>query len=511
VNDVTSDTRFDSSVETKPNYKTKSLLAVPCFGLKGSILGIAVLVNKRNHETNEIVEFTEDDQEMLDTFAIFCGLTLYKAFLFDEIKMQKQKMSIVMELMSFHAQTKREEVDLYLASEKNIVVEKEVISKFNYDTHIFDYVDDTLVAITTHMFTIMDYEIEFNIPDMKLVEYILTIRRNYRPVAYHNFGHATSVTHALYLLIVNGALDEYLDKLEMFSMLIAALNHDIDHRGTNNSFQKKTGSVLASFYASSTMERHHFNHAMTILNSSSGLNILENLDNSSYKRCLGIIEHSILATDLGLFFDVRKSLTNIVKENSFSKTNPEHILLLRSVIMTCADLGSMTKPFATSQYTANSVYEEFFQQGDAEKRMGLPYSSELTDRSKAGEIPRMQVGFYNSIVVPAFSVLKCVLGDSIAEMYDNVIINLDKWKELQDNGLTYRAVIINHGSSVSPVQSVESDVNLTNSKDNIEKTHTGNCQKFSLDKAPSNGIPGKMMLNSENRSIFDEDPKRDIS
>ena len=49
-------------------------------------------------------------------------------------------------------------------------------------------------------------------------------------------------------------------------MLVAALNHDIDHRGTNNVFHKQTGSVLSTFYSSSTMERHHFNYAMTILN-----------------------------------------------------------------------------------------------------------------------------------------------------------------------------------------------------------------------------------------------------
>jgi 3'5'-cyclic nucleotide phosphodiesterase len=48
------------------------------------------------------------------------------------------------------------------------------------------------------------------------------------------------------------------------------------------------------------MERHHFNHAMGILNSS-GLNILSKLNQDDYKKCLKLIEKCILATDLALF------------------------------------------------------------------------------------------------------------------------------------------------------------------------------------------------------------------
>lgn len=38
--------------------------------------------------------------------------------------------------------------------------------------------------------------------------------------------------------------------LQALVFLVSCLCHDIDHRGTNNSFQTKCGTVLASLYSS---------------------------------------------------------------------------------------------------------------------------------------------------------------------------------------------------------------------------------------------------------------------
>jgi len=58
--------------------------------------------------------------------------------------------------------------------------------------------------------------------------------------------------------------------------MIACLCHDLDHRGTNNSFQQKSSSKLAQLYSTSTMEHHHFDQCLMILNSK-GSTILANL------------------------------------------------------------------------------------------------------------------------------------------------------------------------------------------------------------------------------------------
>ena len=48
-------------------------------------------------------------------------------------------------------------------------------------------------------------------------------------------------------------------------MFIGAICHDLDHRGFNNKFMIDIGSPLAAIYSTSTMEHHHFNMAVIIL------------------------------------------------------------------------------------------------------------------------------------------------------------------------------------------------------------------------------------------------------
>ena len=65
-------------------------------------------------------------------------------------------------------------------------------------------------------------------------------------------------------------------QVECMALMIACLCHDLDHRGTNNSFQIKSSSNLAQLYSTSTMEHHHFDQCLMILNSK-GNQILSNL------------------------------------------------------------------------------------------------------------------------------------------------------------------------------------------------------------------------------------------
>jgi hypothetical protein len=89
--------------------------------------------------------------------------------------------------------------------------------------------------------------------------------------------------------------------LEILSLLIACICHDVDHRGTTNTFQIKTQSSLAKLYSTSTMEQHHFNQTIMILHNNTN-NILLNLTPNEYSIAIDLIEKAILATDLSVHF-----------------------------------------------------------------------------------------------------------------------------------------------------------------------------------------------------------------
>lgn len=97
----------------------------------------------------------------------------------------------------------------------------------------------------------------------------------------------------------------------------------------------------------------------------------------------------------------------------------------------------MTKSFEDTRKVANKVYQEFFAQGDEERKLGLAYSSEIMDRSKMNQVPRMQVEFLKLIVMPAFEILYDFLGESISPWIKSLSQNLGKWMDLENSEIPY--------------------------------------------------------------------------
>ena len=111
-------------------------------------------------------------------------------------------------------------------------------------------------------------------------------------------------------------------------------------------------SPLAGVYSSSTMENHHFSMGVAILQQEAN-NIFDNLNYEEYNEVLQTMKACILATDLALFFPNKAKLANIVKENKFSWTEPEHRHLAMALCMTgsqhwplkfCSTISSPTPP-----------------------------------------------------------------------------------------------------------------------------------------------------------------------
>lgn len=91
------------------------------------------------------------------------------------------------------------------------------------------------------------------------------VKKGYRDPPYHNWMHAFSVSHFCYLLHKNLGLSNYLEygerhpptsaaslasrmlltvisssvyrEIEILALFVSCMCHDLDHRGTNNSFQ----------------------------------------------------------------------------------------------------------------------------------------------------------------------------------------------------------------------------------------------------------------------------------
>lgn len=370
--------------------------------------------------------FTQQDENVFESFAIFAGIALRNADLYHRALHNEKKTMVALELISYHSSCSKEEMTRTF---ENPLSRKMLEDSRDYDFTLHTLDQDTLCKLVFEWFVDLGLVTRFHIPEEKLKRLIVTLRKNYRPVPYHNYIHAVVVTHTMYTYCVHTVMRETFDDITLLGMMVACLCHDVDHRGTNNDFQVNTNSPLAHIYGSSSvMENHHWDRTVTIL-SSPDHNIFTNLSGEEFDRVFKILKARILDTDLSLHFGMKARLIKLIEDGQLNKKDPEHQELIASVIMTCCDISSITKPFADCEHWANIVCQEFFAQGDLEKALGRAPVAML-DRAKT-KIPPMQVGFLDFVGKPAYALLARIY-PKVQHQVDMLQKNRDIWKARAD-------------------------------------------------------------------------------
>ena len=120
---------------------------------------------------------------------------------------------------------------------------------------------------------------------------------------------------------------------------------------------------------------------------------------------------------------------NLLSGNEQTKNEEQQSLL--DFILHLADLAHNTKLFDVSLKWVALLSEEFWRQGDLEKKKNLPVSF-LCDREKYN-IPQSQKGFITGFIVPTFEIMVTVF-PSLKFTLENANNNLKEWQKLIDEG-----------------------------------------------------------------------------
>jgi hypothetical protein len=301
----------------------------------------------------------------------------------------------------------------------------------------------TLPAIGNYVFMMYDL---FDTLNYKNFETFLTrVRLGYNANPYHNDIHAADVLQTCAHVCSVGNLMENIElsKLEMASVLVSALVHDIGHPGLNNMYQMNKITKLALRYNDkSVLENFHCYEGFKILKHPSS-NILEGLQKEEVRIFRKRMIESILATDMSnhtkvystlklridsIYLDLNQSdnkLKAIIKSDDKISKFEKQQDVLNFIIHTC-DISNPAKKFETYNKWTELITTEFFIQGDLEKQEGLPVSF-LCDRNTTN-IPKSQIGFINSIVFPLFKIL-CFVIPKVKYYETNLEENTEIWKK----------------------------------------------------------------------------------
>ncbi|XP_047363761.1 cGMP-specific 3',5'-cyclic phosphodiesterase isoform X3 [Vespa velutina] len=220
IGDVTSWLKKDV-VETEKE-STRSILCMPIANGQRTVIGVAQLINKDNGTS-----FTDSDVSIFEAFAIFCGLGIHNTQMYESACKLMAKQKVALECLSYHATANNDDA-LKLTSDSIPSAEKFNLYSFTFTD--FDLTDDDTCRATIRMFKQCNLIHKFHIPYDILCRWILSVKKNYRPVKYHNWRHALNVAQTMFAMLKTGRMEQFMTDLEILGLLVACLCHDLDHR-----------------------------------------------------------------------------------------------------------------------------------------------------------------------------------------------------------------------------------------------------------------------------------------
>ncbi|XP_077985023.1 high affinity cGMP-specific 3',5'-cyclic phosphodiesterase 9A-like [Glandiceps talaboti] len=313
----------------------------------------------------------------------------------------------------------------YSVDEKKIGMKRDVpkYPKYTLSQETIDYLkkptfdiwhweSNEMLSLLEHMYHELGLVHEFNINPIVLKRWLLCVQENYRNNPFHNFRHCFCVSQMMYGMINLCDIDSKVSKFDIGVLMTAAVCHDLDHPGYNNTYQINARTELAVRYNDiSPLENHHCAVAFQIL-SLPECNIFANMDAELFKRLRQGMIMLILATDMARHSEIVDSFKTKV-ENGFDFKNEDNLNSLKMVLIKCCDISNEVRPMEISEPWVDCLLQEYFMQSDQEKSEGLPVAPYM-DRDKVTK-PTAQIGFIKFVLIPMFEAV-CKLFPQIEDV-----------------------------------------------------------------------------------------------
>ncbi|MCI4391609.1 hypothetical protein PGIGA_G00136390 [Pangasianodon gigas] len=301
----------------------------------------------------------------------------------------------------------------------------EKVGSWNFDIFLFDRLTNgnSLIYLTLYLLNHYGLIELFQLDMVKVRRFLVLVQEDYHNHnPYHNSVHAADVTQAMHCYLKEPKLAKSLTSCDILLGLLAAATHDLDHPGVNQPFLIKTNHYLASLYRNtSVLENHHWRSAVGLLRetelfshlpaedrSVSNTSVLENHhwrsavgllretelfshlpaeDSVNMERQLGSL---ILATDISRQNEYLSRFRTHLDQEELCLGNASHRHFILQMALKCADICNPCRPWELSKQWSEKVTEEFFHQGDIEKKHKLEVSP-LCD-SDTNSIADVQIG-----------------------------------------------------------------------------------------------------------------------
>ncbi|KAL1971792.1 hypothetical protein VTN31DRAFT_1880 [Thermomyces dupontii] len=343
--------------------------------------------------------------------------------------------------------------ELHVSDERRLLIDRK-LGDWDFSAH--DFSDDELMyaacAMLKHAMSVPEVA-PWRLTDGELRIFLLASRAAYNSfVLYHNFRHAVDVLQSVFSMLLHiGALPPYgcipsapvspspiaslLTSFDALALLISAIGHDVGHPGVNNLFLTKLNAPLAQLY--------NDNSVLEAFHCAAFSQILRRHWPAAFRdtRLRKLLISSILATDMGVHFKFIERMAELQKKYRESSNvsdwsaqdQDNYRTLLCGLLIKCADISNVSRPWQIAERWTNILQEEFARQGEMEKEVGME-TALFGGPPELGNLLKLATGQISFMAVFALPLFEGVaeLCPQLSFAVQQIQSNRSIWQDLAD-------------------------------------------------------------------------------
>ena len=313
-------------------------------------------------------------------------------------------------------------------------IESKDFDIFNFESKVGQ--ENTLYMIGSYIYKKFDFS--KIIKQKKFANWAKKIAAGYsRLNPYHTDLHGADVTQTCFISLLQDGVKEIakVDNIDICSLILSCMCHDFKHFGLNNNFLKLTKHKLAIRYNDiSILENMHISETFKLINSNPDCNIFFDVDKTTYEKMRKKMIACVLSTDMFYHSNHTQFMKDLIAKKDIKQEDNQQYM---NLLIHAADISNPTKPFNIYLKWAKLVVEEFCQQGDKEKALGLVCTS---DRKKV-KLNTNQIGFIDYVVEDFVSSFVKIF-PSLKFLHDNLVDNRAKFVNYKEDEKGNNNIII---------------------------------------------------------------------
>ena len=265
--------------------------------------------------------------------------------------------------------------------------------------------------------------------ESKLDNFLMVLSKAYQntKALYHTSLHGADVCYSSLIVLTYLEDDnkkiKNISELDIVSLIVSTLAHDVGHPGFNNKFLINSKNELSIIYNDlSVLENFHCAKTFKLLENND-VNIFSNFSNEDFLSLRKKIIREILSTDMSNHLKVLEEYRQY-KISEDEKLGQNQLNFITHI----SDLFHNYRKIEISLKWVEALSNEFWNQGDKEKELGLSVSF-LCDRDDI-DVPKSQISFIKTFSIPTIQELVEV-NIKFDQLKNNVINNLNFWEKCQ--------------------------------------------------------------------------------